>query len=73
MFIQGVDTTGALWVEASLQASLIHTSASLVSSPHRDPFNVAEGPTLFFSNDDDSPELLLSNRDLLQPLRIKWD
>jgi len=33
-------------VEASLQASLIHTSASLVSPlplPHRDPFNIAEG------------------------------
>jgi hypothetical protein len=37
-------------VEASLQASLIHTSASLVSPrplPHRDPFNIAEGPASF--------------------------
>lgn len=40
MFVQGVDTTGAPRVEASLQASLIHTSASLVSSLHRDPFNI---------------------------------
>jgi hypothetical protein len=50
MFVQGVDTTGAPRVEASLQASLIHTSASLVSAPHRDPFSVAESPALFSSN-----------------------
>jgi len=44
-------------VEASLQANLIHTSASLVSPlplPHRDPFNIAEGPASFPSPNVDA-------------------
>lgn len=51
VLIRGVDITGAPRVEASLQASLIHTSASLslflsvsLSFLYRDRFNHAEGP-----------------------------
>lgn len=60
MFVQGVDTTGAPRVEASLQASLIRTSASL-SFPLfiAIPFNVKPkappGCSVLSSNGDGSP------------------